>query len=669
MLEYNLLSQTVTFNDAAERYYDLQLAAEQACLKASQKFCTWYKESANIQTVLDNYLPFMESQIEELAFRPLYDQLTACEIYDMSEESYWERCIYLGQSESSLEAVEQQYNTILKKQNAAQEYRANRKAGRSHYHSYTSFHSDYWLRDQAEAGMKNIASFAGHTLVNAIGNAGSAISASMDKSALYKNSATQDTLLHGILADICSIYSAHMDFVNERKENYIRSVFDEDKSSALFENAKKLPDKRNELLLQAFTLCPWNAELVKYIFVNYPDDRKTTYAVAQRFSVDLSDMVEKILEQEYDEAAQSSEPAAQAAKARILNHMKRYGVSESATLDRLETDCLHRLCKGYETADEAACNRLIEEVRQYAAQEALKKPFFEQLKQRITEIWLEELEEICQELNTADEAACEHCLDEIDRHKAPKDLKVPFQSRVHDRVQAIWAEELSEICRGLNMADEASCEQRRAAIEQHKAPDNLKVPFLQKIQQHIQTIWTNELTQICNGYETADEAACEVMLTAIQNHKAPTELKAPFLKKAQVRIESIWSAEDGEIFDNLYMKTDITDPQAVAKAVAYVQSKGRTAAAQKYLDALNACTPKNIENARLYQNTNRYKLYIGLAILAIVGAAVFAATMVISIPLFIMAWNLKKSWKALTINGTIIHPALLAEPACVKPDK
>lgn len=133
MLEYNLLGQTVTFGNAAERYYDLQFSADQACLKASQEFNAWYKQSGDIKTVLDNYLPFVDSQIEELAFRPLYDQLTACEIYDMSEESYWERCIYLGQSESSLEAVEKQYNAILKKQNAAQEYRANRKAGRGRW--------------------------------------------------------------------------------------------------------------------------------------------------------------------------------------------------------------------------------------------------------------------------------------------------------------------------------------------------------------------------------------------------------------------------------------------------------------------------------------------------------------------------------------------------------
>lgn len=567
MLKYDFLGQTVIFEDAAERYYDMWYASNQACLAAAQRFNAWYKECGNIQAVLDGYLPFTESLLGRLAFRPLFGQLAACEIYDMSEESYWKCCIGLGESESALETIEKQYNAILKKQNAEKEYRADRKAGRSHYKSYTSFHSDYWLRNQAEAGMKNLASFAGHTLWNAVGNSGSAISASMDKSALYKNSATQDTLLNGILADLFTAYYAHIDFLNERKENYVQSIFDEDKSNALFENAKNLPEKQNELLPQAFVLCPWNEDLVKYIFIHFPKDRKTMYAAAQRFSVDLSNTVEEILSQEYNEEAQSSEQAAQAAKERILTYMREYGVSESATLDRLETDCLRRLCEGYQTAGEESCNRLADKVRQYPAQEKMKEPFLELLQKRVESIWLE------------------------------------------------------------------------------------------------------ELTQACQGYETADESACEEFIAAIKAHKAPDVLKAPFLKKVQARIENIWSAEDGEIFDNLYMKTDITDSKAVAEAVSYVQNKGRTDSSKKYLDALNACTPKNIELAQLYQTTSRYKSYIIAAIVCLIATFVFIIPILVAIPLFIKAWSMKKAWKLLTINGTMIHPALLSTRPNIKSSK
>lgn len=725
MLKYNLFGQTVIFEDAAERYFDLQFAAEQAGLNVSQRFQEWYKQCGNIQSVLDGYLQFSESAIERLAFLPLYGQLTGCEIYDISEESYWKRCIGFGESESALETVERQYNAILKRQNAKKEYRADRKAGRRHYVSYTSFHSDYWLRNQAEAGMKNLASFAGHTLWNTVGNAGSALSASMDKSTLYKNSATQDTLLNGIIADLFTAYFAHMDFLNERNENYVQSIYDEGKSSALFENAKKLPEKEHELLIQAFTLCPWNEALIKYIFIRFPEERKTIHTAAQRFSIDLRDSVEDILAQEYNRAAQSSEAAAQAAKERILNHMREYGVSESATLDKLETDCLRRLCEGYQAADESTCEQLIEKVRQYQAQEKLKGPFFTQLRKRIECIWTSELEQICQGVNTADEASCNLLAEKITQHKAPEDMKTPFLQKVRQRIQTIWTEELTEICQGAETSDEAACEGFLAAIKAHKAPEDMKRPFLRKVSQRIQTIWTEELVKICqgaetadeaacrqrlsainahkapdslkaayveamekriqsiwkeelaqccSGYETADEAACEGFLAAIRAHKAPDGLKASFLRKVQDRIESIWSAEDGEIFDNIYLKTDITNSEAIADAVAYMQSKDRTGSSKKYINALNACTPQNIKSARMYKCTGLYKLYNLLALFFIIAGGltsdlsdiVTGVFGILAIAFFILAWKMKKAWKTLSVSGTILHPALLSKPPKTK---
>ena len=179
---------------------------------------------------------------------------------------------------------------------------------------------------------------------------------------------------------------------------------------------------------------------------------------------------------------------------------------------------------------------------------------------------------------------------------------------------------------------------------------------MKSIEQRIQEIWTEELAQSCLGYETADEAACEGFLVAIKEHKAPNAIKAPFLQKVQARIESIWSAEDGEIFDNLYMKTDITDANAVAEALAYVQSKGRTNSSQKYVAALNACIPQNIKKARLFQNTNRYKIYIILAIICIIPTI----TLPLTVLFFVKAWKMKKIWRRMTINGSIIHPMLLS---------
>ena len=61
---------------------------------------------------------------------------------------------------------------------------------------------------------------------------------------------------------------------------------------------------------------------------------------------------------------------------------------------------------------------------------------------------------------------------------------------------------------------------------------------------------TDCLTRICKDYETASKADCQAMIAAVNGYEAQDKIKQPFLQKLQSRIESIWSAEDGEVFDN-----------------------------------------------------------------------------------------------------------------------
>lgn len=110
---------------------------------------------------------------------------------------------------------------------------------------------------------------------------------------------------------------------------------------------------------------------------------------------------------------------------------------------------------------------------------------------------------------------------------------------------------------------------------------------------------TDCLTRICKDYETASEADCQAMIAAVNGYEAQDKIKQPFLQKLQSRIESIWSAEDGEVFDNLYRQIDLADAEARKNAADLIQSRARTDASKKYIDALQKCSPKKIKQARL----------------------------------------------------------------------
>ena len=186
---------------------------------------------------------------------------------------------------------------------------------------------------------------------------------------------------------------------------------------------------------------------------------------------------------------------------------------------------------------------------------------------------------------------------------------------------------------------------------------------------------TDCLTRICKDYETASEADCQAMIAAVNGYEAQDKIKQPFLQKlqsriesiwsAESRIESIWSAEDGEVFDNLYRQIDLADAEARKNAADLIQSRARTDASKKYIDALQKCSPKKIKQARLYKYSKRRTLYTVLIILSVVFSIAGAA--VIGVPAAILFLclriRLKSAWKLLTLDGTVVPPLLASKNA------
>lgn len=520
MIKYNLLGKTVTFSDANERFFSIIKMMSDAKRNAVDRFNQWYNRCGNIQTVLENYTNVSNSIIDELAVKPLFAELVSCDIYDVSETTYRNKCVDLSATVHAFRDINNRLQGIERREDSEAAYREARKAARGRWVG-GGFGLGGAIKGAATAGALNAITGLGHSVVNAVGNAGSAASASADKNNLYREPHTPSLLLSGVLDDLESVFFSHMDLLNKHFPNYVVSSFDLDKANALFENAKKIPEKQQELLVQSFEKYPWNQELLEYIFLNYLSERKAVGVAAERFQVDLAKVWEELLAPEYTEVALQSEEAAQMARKRIVALMEENGIPQSATLDRLESDCLKRLCNDYEKFSESECDILIGKIRAY---DALEKN------------------------------------------------------------------------------------------------------------------------------------------------------KQPYLKMVQGRIEEIWSAEDGEIFDNLYLKTDLTNQNEVIAALEYVKDKGRTASSEKYTVALNACNPTNLKLAQAYAKGRR-PLLLGTLTWAFFLAAIIntfwlhagflrgAVCVVVAVILFSNWNNLKENWNVLTIDGSLLHPAFAKEYA------
>ena len=552
---------------------------------------------------------------------PLFKDLPHLEIYDISESRYDDECLDFSESHAALDAIIDKYNDIIAQQEAEEAYRAERKAERGRVVG-GGFGVGGALKGMAAAGAMNAISGAGHSLVNALGNAGSALEAASSKRALYNSDATKTVLCSAITCDIVSCFNAHIRLVNNRKTGYFINCFDPDKGEALLENAKKVPDKRTELLVQSFECCPWSDDLLSYMFSLDKKGRKYIWDAGLRFHVDLHKAAEESFAAEYTVDAQNSEEKAQIVKADILAQMNELGIKSSNTINRIEKDGVSRILASYDFAKEAQRQELFSKVEQYDADNK-NKAFVIHKKG----VW-----ELAKKYNVHFSA------DEIE---AILQKAYPETSRNSETHAQIAKKKIKTIMAALGVEDSST----------------------------LNSLETDCIKRLCPDYHTANETTCNEMLEKIQAYDALEKNKAPFLNGIQQRIEAIWAAEDGEIFDNLYLKTNIQKADEVNSAIEFVKSKGRTASSQKYLTALNHCNSKNIQKAvRFKKPISTVSLVLGILLIVtgiFIGFVLLAGFVPTFIALFLGLFLLflrsdwKKMWKILTLSESLIHPTLL----------
>ena len=506
--QYTLFHSSVLFSESELRFYDLLHFMEEAQRKCASAFTEWYEKCTTIDNVLANYFDFARKTIFNVVIAPLYNQLSDFEIYDISEETYWKNCKDGTAINEAYKSIENNYLTILHNQATEEAYRSARKNSRDRFVGW-GYGMSGAINASVKAGALNALTGLGHSVINGIGNGATAIKTERSLDELYYDSTTQLTLLEAIMDEIDVNVTCHMECLNQHFPGIVLSSFNIDKSKALLENAKKVPQKCNELLTQAIIACPWNTEVVSHIFINYPEERKEISRLASRFHVDLSKNYEAILEKEYNPETEWTEAELETIKNRIQSLMCDYGITKSKTLDALDNNALMLYTRCISSANEQQCGEIQAKIQEYACSDAIKQPYF---------------------------------------------------------------------------------------------------------------------------------------------------------KQVQDRIDAIWSTEDAKIFDNVYLSTNIRDPNQVNEAISFIQSKGRTATAEQYIKALKTCSEKNIKIAQKWQNQKHhfFPIFLGFAGL-IFAIFTYGLTAVLSIMCFVGYAKKKRVWRNLTLNGKILHPLLLAQ--------
>ena len=622
MSQHILFGQCVSFSAAQDRYAQLMSLYSTASAKVKKDFTKWYRSCGSIEKVLQGYVSEASGLIGAYVSNSLYAQLLQMEIYDISEDDYYDECLILDTVRTTAAACKKLVQAVDQAKDEEIAYRELRKESRGRMVG-GGFGLGGALKGMATAGAINAVTGMGHSMVNAVGNVGSSISASNSKRSIYKDDDTLSFLRHAVIDCLSSTFFEHIRIANAHKAGSIDKSFNPSKAEALLENAQRFPDKAQNLLLEAFRQQPNSAELLQYIFQNFRSERRNIIKIANYYGVDLSEIIKSILVREYPADAKHDEAKALAAKARILALMDEMGIQESETLNTLECDCLERLVADYVLEDRPSNAAILEKFRQYDARENNKQAIIKKYL-----IW---------------QLGAEYHV-----------LFTPEES------EKVIAQEYSAEAKANTPAAEAAKQRILFKMESMGISESATLDQLE----------SDCVARLCANYQAADEKTCDAMLDRIRAYDAQEKIKTLYLKKVQSRIEEIWSAEDGEIFDNLYLKTDIEDQTQKDAAIAYIKEKGRTSSSSQYLDAITACTPGNIKKARAYVSWNLC-MAISATILIIVGAillAVFdvdvylcAILTIAGIVLLGLRRELKSTWNTLTIRGSIFHPQIFKE--------
>ena len=388
MSKYVILGKSVEFDPAADRFCALQFFSWDAASKAAAEFDAWYLECGNIHTVLKNYWSNVKAVVVKHACAPLYNTLaTEYQIYNVSEETYRKTCLDLSEASDVYDLAVDVYNSIEEQLQEEREYREYRKASRGEVIG-GGFGLGGALAGMATAGAINMATGAAHSVANAIGNASSAGDAAERKRELYREA--REPFRDAIERCVLATAYQYIEVVNSNSTMKIESCFSSDESSALFESAQKVPEKEIDLLVEAFTRCPWFYKLYPYIFDRYPAERKNIIAISKMFHYDLSSKVDELLGREYSEEDRKSETLALKAKERIKAIMSELGVEESAVFNQLESDCLARICPNLSEASEEECHSYLDKINAYDALPQNKQPYIDKINARIECIWAKE---------------------------------------------------------------------------------------------------------------------------------------------------------------------------------------------------------------------------------------------------------------------------------------
>lgn len=184
--------------------------------------------------------------------------------------------------------------------------------------------------------------------------------------------------------------------------------------------------------------------------------------------------------------------------------------------------------------------------------------------------------------------------------------------------------------------DKNMCNTYLRQIVQMEIVSAIKNKHLQYLNDRITCIDNEHLERLLAGLDDTDEVQCNCLKEQVLRYDAAEEVKASFVVCIEKRIYSIWDAEDFERFTELYFQTPVSNSEQIEKNVVLIRESGRTEIKERFIKALYL----------LHENE-------------ILAAAKYAVAKESGLLASLVNMGKKEIYEILTLNGRVMHPAIL----------
>lgn len=274
MTEYSIAGEKISIPTDVENERYVKTSTASLISQVGGIFDSWYSAQYDCNAVYKNAGNVMEKAIMPIITKGV-KMLSDQGVYSIDEKIFIDKYIagFASDFFDALETMQDRIEEIDDQQRIEKEYRQARKAGRGRVIG-GGFGLGGAIKGMATAGVMNSTTGMAHSLGNAVGNMGTSLAASSNKSAVYKNS--KAPLREAIIQSAYNVRNGIREAL-EREANirckYV-TVTESKQAEAILQNynQNRIPaDQKKKQILQALVLDPYDIDVYEVIWNDYGD--------------------------------------------------------------------------------------------------------------------------------------------------------------------------------------------------------------------------------------------------------------------------------------------------------------------------------------------------------------------------------------------------------------